>query len=164
MRVTIAIFAALLVASVAVDALSPRSRFRSQRRREDGADGGGAPQDAPTSSSSAEAQGDADMNKPLYVLPMAPLEWKNGNLITNPFMNAVDPKVSCCCYCSILTKTALQLFVLRTQALENGRGPTPGQWAQTTGGSAIPPQSGNQAGMIQLASMTSHIVCVAVVK
>jgi len=30
---------------------------------------------------------------PLYVLPMVPGEWKQGNLITNPFMNAIDQKV-----------------------------------------------------------------------
>jgi len=37
--------------------------------------------------------GGGDSQAPLYVLPMVPGEWKQGNLITNPFMNAIDPNV-----------------------------------------------------------------------
>jgi len=44
-------------------------------------------------SSGSESGEESSSQKPLYVLPMVPMEWKQGNLLTNPFQNAIDPKV-----------------------------------------------------------------------
>jgi len=71
---------------------------------------------------SHEDASDEPEDKPLYVLPMVPIEWKKGNLITNPFQNAIDP-----------------------QALENGW--TPGQEAAMKGISPNPTGPADQTGI-----------------